>query len=113
MSSILRELRQGERVLSLINEHYPQYHPIIGLAKIAHTTQDEQLEFNCHKALARYVEPELKSVEVSQAPPESELLRVIFEDEDVLLPSQTKPALEKLPVEELLDAPVELKIEVA
>jgi len=112
MSSMLRELKQGERVLSLIQEHYPQYHPIIGLAKIAHTTQDEQLEFNCHKALARYIEPELKSVEVSQAPPESELLRVIFED-DVLLPSQDQPALEKLPVEELLDAPIELKIEVA
>ena len=83
------------------------------MAEIANTTQDEQMKFNCHKALARYIEPELKSVEVSQAPPDSEILKVIFEGDCEIVPPSNTPALKKLPVEELLDAPIELKVEVA
>ena len=113
-----RELKQGERILSLLQEKYPGYHPVMGIAKIAHSTDDEQLEFNCHKAQARYVEPELKSVEVSQAPRDSEILKVIFEGEfeEVIPPSNGAPVLEykeRLPVEEILDLPLELKIDVA
>lgn len=104
---ISTNLKQGERVLELLRETYPGYHPLIGVAKIAHTTDDPRLEFDCHKTLSRYVESELKAVEVSQAPPDSGLLKVVFEGEFEELPQNDgAPALEdkgKLPVDELLE----------
>lgn len=100
-------LKQGERVLALLRDTYPEYHPLIAVAKLAHTTQDERLEFDCHKTLSRYVEPELKSVEVSQAPPDSGLLKVFFDSEcEDITPKNGLPALEsleKLPVEEFFE----------
>jgi len=104
---ISANLKQGERVLELLQEKYPEYHPLIAVAKLAHSTEDERLEFDCHKTLSRYVEPELKSVEVSQAPPDSGLLKVIFDGECEDITNDGTPALEsleKLPVEELLEA---------
>lgn len=107
---ISTNLKQGERVLELLQEHYPGYHPLVGVAKIAHTTEDPRLEFDCHKTLSRYIEPELKSVEVSQAPPDSGLLKVFFDGECEDVTEQTAgdgtPALESLertPVERLMD----------
>ncbi len=104
---ISRDLKQGDRVLSLLNSEFPGYHPIIGIARIAHTTEDEKLRFDCHKALARYVEPELKSVEISTAPDSASELIVTFEGEvvDITDDGPPVPALEHkkaLPVDELL-----------
>jgi len=108
---ISRNIKQGERVLQLLQAEYPSYHPLIAVAKLAHSTDDERLEFDCHKTLSRYVEPELKSVEVSQAPPDSGLLKVIFDGEcEDVTPNDGAPALEsseKLPVEELLEVSFE------
>jgi len=99
-------LRQGEKVLALLQEEYPSYHPLIGVAKIAHETEDERLQFDCHKTLCRYVEPELKSVEVVQHLPDDAHLRVIFEGdfEELPKPNDGTAALEKLPVDELLES---------
>lgn len=114
------ELRQGDRILSLLQTQYPGYHPILGLAKIAHTTDDENLEFNAHRALARYVEPELKSVEVSVAPDSASELRVVFEGEAEEVPKDSATALEHkgedemLPVDKILAADtLELDLDVA
>lgn len=53
------------RVLTMLQTFYPQYHPIIAIADIAHSQQaDLRLKFECHKVIAKYVEPELKSLEV-------------------------------------------------
>ena len=104
--------RQGDKVLELLRETYPEYHPLIGLAKIAHTTEDERLEFDCHKVLSEFVEPKLKSVEVQQTISEDSLLRVVFDGEYEEIPEHDgttddgPPALEKLPVDEILDSPV-------
>ena len=52
-------------ILSLIREHYPGYHPLVSIAHIAHTQGVEaRLAFDCHKTIAQYVAPALKSVEV-------------------------------------------------
>jgi len=111
---ISKTLRQGDKVLALLQEQYPGYHPLIGVAKIAHTTEDERLQFDCHKTLSRYVEPELKSVEVSQHRPGDEELRVIFEGEFSELPGDDgAPALEsseKLPVDEVLEMEINLDL---
>ena len=110
--SMIERLRQGDKVLALLQERYPEYHPLIGVAEIAHSTDDERLRFDCHKTLCEYVEPKLKSVEVQQRFEEDSMLKVIFEGdfEEVKKPEPPK-ALDHLdpvdtsPVEELLREP--------
>ncbi|MDJ0952464.1 MAG: hypothetical protein QNJ81_02170 [Acidimicrobiia bacterium] len=103
-----KTLKQGDKVLALLQEQFPSYHPLIGVAKIAHSTDDERLEFDCHKVLSEFVEPKLKSVEVSQHRPGDEELKVIFEgDFEEIPPAPDTPALESqgqevLPVDEVL-----------
>lgn len=112
---ISKTLRQGDRVLDLLQEEYPGYHPLIGVAKIAHDTEDERLRFDCHKVLSEFVEPKLKSVEVLQTLPEDAKLHVIFEGdcEDVSIPDGTPTIAppKPLPVDELLglEASLDLK----
>lgn len=53
-------------VLAMIQAKYPGYHPLMSIAEIAHSLDpniDWELRFNCHKAIAKYIEPELKSVQ--------------------------------------------------
>lgn len=51
-------------ILSMIRTKFPNYHPLMSIAEIADTTEDLKLQFECHKTIAKYVEPELKSLEV-------------------------------------------------
>ena len=67
-------------VLSMIRAEYPAYHPLVSIAKIAHTTDDQKLEFECHKVIAKYVEPELKSLEVKAPVDPSRRVRVSLFD---------------------------------
>ena len=54
-----------EALLSLIHSHYPGYHPLVAIAHIAHNEDAElRLQYDCHKTIAKYIEPELKSLEV-------------------------------------------------
>lgn len=107
---ISKTLRQGDRVLELLQSEYPQYHPLIAVARLAHSTEDDRLEFDCHKVLAEFVEPKLKSVEVIQTMPDDAQLRVVFEGAVTdVTPGVGTPALappipnEILPVDELLN----------
>ena len=52
-------------LLGMLQKEYPNYHPLISIARIAHHGDaDLKLQFECHKTIAKYVEPELKTVEV-------------------------------------------------
>lgn len=52
-------------LLGMIQREFPAYHPLISIARIAHSNDaDLKLQFECHKTIAKYVEPELKSIEV-------------------------------------------------
>lgn len=52
-------------LLASIREHYPGYHPLLSIAHLAHNPEtDYRLQFDCHKTIAKYIEPELKSLEV-------------------------------------------------
>ncbi|MCZ2112264.1 MAG: hypothetical protein LC131_00220 [Anaerolineae bacterium] len=54
-----------DALLSLIQSHYPGYHPLIAIAHIAHNDDAElRLQYDCHRTIAKYIEPELKSLEV-------------------------------------------------
>ncbi len=51
-------------ILEEIRRHYPGYHPLVSIAHLAHNCDDDRLKYDCHKTIAKYVEPELKSLEV-------------------------------------------------
>lgn len=72
--------RQSSPILSMIHQEYPEYHPLLSIARLAHTTDDEKLEFDCHKTIAKYVEPELKSLELKAPKDEHRRVRVTLFD---------------------------------
>jgi len=72
-------------VLNEIRRFYPEYHPLVSIAKLAHSTEDERLEFDCHRVIAKYVEPELKSLEVRGVFENTRRVSVsLFDDTDVV-----------------------------
>ena len=57
--------RPNNHLLEMLQKEFRQYHPVIAMAKMAHETNvEDNIRFNCHKEIARYIEPQLKSVEV-------------------------------------------------
>lgn len=68
MSLELAEPSESSRrdlLLGMLQKEYPNYHPLVSIARIAHHGDaDLKLQFECHKTIAKYVEPELKTVEV-------------------------------------------------
>ena len=49
----------------MLQQEYAQYHPIVAIAKMAHDENVEDgIKFNCHREIAKYIEPQLKSMEV-------------------------------------------------
>jgi hypothetical protein len=52
-------------LLGMLQSEYPNYHPLVSIARIAHHQDaDLKTQLECHKTIAKYVEPELKSIEV-------------------------------------------------
>ncbi len=66
MSALLAAgANKGAMLLNEIRRRYPNYHPILAIVDIAmHEEASLDLQFNCHKTVAKYIEPELKSIEV-------------------------------------------------
>ena len=59
------EVSRRDMLLGMIQKEYPAYHPLISIARIAHHHDaDLKVQLECHKTIAKYVEPELKTVEV-------------------------------------------------
>lgn len=59
------EPTRRDALLGMLQKEFPNYHPLISIARIAHHGDaDLKLQFECHKTIAKYVEPELKSLEV-------------------------------------------------
>ena len=51
-------------LLALIQEKFPNYHPVLEMAKLANDPEaDATLRFNASKEVAQYVEPKRKAVE--------------------------------------------------
>lgn len=56
--------KTNNRLLKLLQQEHKNYHPLVAMAAMAHDKKtDEQIVFNCHKEIARYIEPQLKAVE--------------------------------------------------
>lgn len=74
----------GQNLLNLIQREYPGYHPLVAIARLAHSDNaatDYKFAFDCHKTLAEYVEPKLKSIEVKHSVQEARRVIVsLFDD---------------------------------
>lgn len=79
-------MNKNSAVLSAIQQFYPDYHPLVAIAHIAHKQDvDPRLEFDCHRVIAKYVEPELKSLEVKGTITDARRVSVsLFDDSDVV-----------------------------
>ena len=77
----------GDGLLKLIRDKYPGYHPLMAIADLAHEDAVlllPELRYKCHSTIARYIVPELKSVEVRATIEERRRVVVsLFGDGDV------------------------------
>ena len=84
MTSIVRVRNASEMALSLVQSEFPNYHPLIALARLAHKDDviaDAKLELEVHKAILPYVTPKLSSVEVkSDLSDQRRVIVSLFED---------------------------------
>lgn len=82
------------RVLDAIRQFYPDYHPLVSIAHIAHdNVSDPRLKFDCHRVIAKYVEPELKSLEVRGSFTETRRVSVsLFDESEIIDVTAIEPA---------------------
>jgi|ERR1035437_6632043 hypothetical protein len=52
-------------LVEMLRDKYPNYNPVIALADIAHSSKNELLRFQAHKEVAKYISPQLKSIEIN------------------------------------------------
>jgi len=72
-------LSTGNPVLQAIQQDYPGYHPLLAIAQLVHSDYANpalcygekqspleclKFQLECHKTLAKFVQPELKSIEI-------------------------------------------------
>jgi|688.fasta_scaffold236683_1 hypothetical protein len=71
--------RQTTELIDLIRCKYPTYHPVLALVDIANSSEDISIKLQANKEVAKYVCPQLKSVEVKDNKEEEEqkYLRIV------------------------------------
>lgn len=82
-TSVVRIRSPSEAALALVQSEYPNYHPLIALARLAHrkeVTDDPKLELEVHRTILPYVAPKLANVEVkSEVKEERRVIVSLFE----------------------------------
>lgn len=69
-TSVVRVRGPSDIALALVQSEFPNYHPLVSLARLAHSSDvksDPKLELEVHKTILPYVTPKLSSVEVKNA----------------------------------------------
>lgn len=83
MSSVVRIRSASEAALALIQREYPNYHPLVSLARLAHrpdVVENPALELEVHRTILPYVAPKLAAVEVkSDVQEERRVIVSLFE----------------------------------
>lgn len=78
----------GERLLAMIQQRHPNYHPIVAIADLAHDQNvkaDPRLELECHKAILPYIESKLANIEQKINLTETRRVVVsLFEDAEIV-----------------------------
>lgn len=93
-SNMIPEIKsRSKQLLDAIRLKYPNYHPLIAIAEIAHSDQaDLELQFQCHKTIAKYIEPELKAIEVKNETSERSKVTVTLFGEAEIEDAQLVPS---------------------
>lgn len=65
LAVVEKEVDQGTALMQMISKKFPDYHPVMAMVEMAHNKDATlELQFQCHKTVAPYILPTLKSVEV-------------------------------------------------
>ena len=83
--------KQSLHIMQLIAEKYPNYHPVLALVEIANSSQDVSIQLQANKEVAKYVCPQLKSIEIKEDKGEETRIVVVRVNDE-----ETKRALDKL-----------------
>lgn len=87
MSGAIRVRNASEAALALVQSEFPNYHPLIALARLAHRQEvmdDPKLELEVHKTILPYVTPKLANVEVKvDNQQERRVIVSLFEDREL------------------------------
>ena len=75
---------QQTRLLDMIQEQHPNYHPILSLAEIATDLENDiRVRLDANKTILPYVEAQLKSLEIStNDDAEFGILRLIVDNQE-------------------------------
>jgi len=74
--------KKSQAVGALIAQRYPTYHPILSLVEIAQDTSNEvSLRLQANKEVAKYVCPQLKSIEIKEPQEETKIIVVVRDEE--------------------------------
>jgi hypothetical protein len=65
-----------------LEDEYPSFNVLVEFLRLAGNTKNEVLKFNCYKEFARYVLPQLKSVEIASVTPPEDHTIIIRRAED-------------------------------
>ena len=52
------------RILEMLQTQEENYHPLMSIHRIALRTDDDRLQLDCHRAIAKYVEAERKAIDI-------------------------------------------------
>ena len=52
-------------LIEMIQEKFPNYHPLKALAEIANGNGKDDLKLQAHKEICKYIAPQLKSIDIS------------------------------------------------
>ena len=94
-SRVGRPNRNKQGLLVRLQQEFPNYHPILELARTANNPEvDEQLRFAANKEVAKYVTPQLKAVEHTGPDGERLQTRVIIQFDQPAPPPDPAPPLD-------------------
>jgi hypothetical protein len=83
-STAVRVRSPSEAALAMVQSEFPNYHPLISLARLAHrkeVIEDPKLELEVHRTILPYVTPKLSNVEVKvDDKAERRVIVSLFED---------------------------------
>lgn len=84
MTQVARVRSPSEAALALVQQEFPNYHPLVSLARLAHrkeVTDDPKLELEVHRTILPYVTPKLANLEVkADIREERRVVVSLFED---------------------------------
>lgn len=114
ITRITKQSNAAEAALALLQRDYPNYHPLIALARLAHDPkvtdhEDPRIEIDIHKAILPYVAPKLSSVEVKAEVDERRRVVITLFDEELTEDGRSVPVERQLTADRSEIVPLEVE----